>query len=289
MSFDFFTLNSQFFWEDVYNYDGWVIQLNVRTLKYRLLDPFAVRRESGSFEQCKETLLKYIDACELSEPKHDTVLILHGFGKNKASVKHLAAGLKDLNANIVVAGMATLRRGVTFHANILDQMLQNMELKGRLYIVDTGASCLIVRKLLSSSSNYRRYNIERVLDINPINSGSETADLLSHYKSCNFLLGPMLQEIATPYALKFDKLPKDIDHGIMFAPSLFAQFIKKITARYESFPYSTPPTERSYAEKICNVKVRAPLLYKDPVLLEKCKNFITTGDFSDNSRPSGRK
>lgn len=280
MSFAFFTLNSLFFWEDVYNYDNWVIQLNVRTLKYRLLDPFAVRREAGSFEQCKETLLKYIAACELKEPKKDTILILHGFGKNKASVKGLADGLKDMNANIIVAGMTTLRRGATFHANILDQMLQNTDIKGRLYIIDTGASCLIVRRLLSSSRNYRRYNIERILDINPMNSGSETAGMLAEHEFFNFLLGPMLQEISTPYALKFDKLPEDIDHGIIFAPSLFAQLIKKLTARYESFPFSTPPAERSYADKVCNVKIHSLQLFKDPALLEKCKNFITTGDFS---------
>ena len=38
MSFSFFAFDSRFFWEDVYNYNDWIIQLNVRTLKYRLVD-----------------------------------------------------------------------------------------------------------------------------------------------------------------------------------------------------------------------------------------------------------
>ena len=70
MKFDFFTLGGRFLWEDIYNYRNWIIQRNINKQQYRLLDPFHVRRDHGSFERCKETLLKYIEACEL-EPLYD--------------------------------------------------------------------------------------------------------------------------------------------------------------------------------------------------------------------------
>lgn len=285
MSFTFFTFNSRFFWQDVYNFQGWVIQLNVRTLKFRLIDPFYVCRESGGFDQCKEKLLKYIEAYELEDTKKDTVIILHGFGKNKSSIKTIADSLKDINANIIPVGYATLRRGISFHSNILAQMIQNLETKGKVYIINTGASCLITRKLLSDSNNYRRYNIERILDINPLNSGSDLAQLLMGNDILNFILGPMLKDIATPNALSLSKLPNEIDHGIIFAPSMMYNYISKMLSRFESYPSVNPPSEKSYAEKLRYIKVNTLKTLSDETLIEACKNFITTGSFTEKYKP----
>lgn len=289
MSFSFFAFDSRFFWEDVYNYNDWIIQLNVRTLKYRLVDPFGVRRESGTFEQCKETLLKYIYACELTEQKENTIVILHGFGQKKSSVKALVNSLKDINANIVSVSYATLRRGIGFHSNILAQMLQNSEAKGKFFIINVGSSCLITRKMLSESTNFRRFNIERILDINPMNSGSDLVDLLFKNRFLNFLLGPMFKDIATKNAVTIEKLPPEIDHGIIFASGFLTHFIKKRFSKYESFPRTNPPDERSYAEKIVNVRGKTLYSLNDETVAEYCKNFITTGDFMQSWQTSKRE
>lgn len=289
MNLTFFAFDSRFFWEDVYNYNDWIIQLNVRTLKYRLVDPFGVRRESGTFEQCKETLLKYIYACELTEQKENTIVILHGFGQKKSSVKTLANSLKDINANIVSVSYATLRRGIGFHSNILAQMLQNSEAKGKFFIVNVGSSCLITRKMLSESANFRLFNIERILDINPMNSGSDLVDLLFKNRFLNFLLGPMFKDIATKNAVTIEKLPPEIDHGIIFASGFLTNFIKKRFSKYESFPRTNPPDERSYAEKIVNVKGKTLYSLNDETVAEYCKNFITTGDFMQSWQTSKRE
>ena len=285
MSFDFFAFDSRFFWEDVYNYNDWVIQLNVRTLKYRLVDPLSVSRESGSFDRCKETLLKYLEACELTELKDNTVIILHGFGKKRSSIMNLARSMKDINANIIALNYATLRRGVAFHANILSQMLQNLEIKGKLYIINTGASCLITRKFIGDTDNYRRFNIERILDVNPMNSGSDLAELLKDKGLFKFFLGPMLKDITTSVAVKFNKLPKEVDHGIIIATSPFANFCSKLFAKFESFPFSTPPSERSYAEKLREFDTETYFPLNDEKLASYCKNFITTGDFVKDFQP----
>ena len=281
MSFSFFAFDSRFFWEDVYNYNGWIIQLNVRTLKYRLLDTFSVCREAGSFEQCKETLLKYIRACELDDLHDNTVIVLHGFGGNRTSAKNICDGLNGINANIIPISYATFRRGIGFHANILAQMIQNTDIKGKLYIVNIGASCLITRKLLGNSDNYRRYNIERILDINPINSGSDLDELFMNNRFLKFLLGPMLKDIATPNAVNLEKLPEEIDHGLIFAQNKFKVTLKKLFARFESFPRVNPPSEKTYAEKIKNVDLRTWFTLNDEQLANYCKNFITTGDFME--------
>lgn len=279
MKFDFFTCGGRFFWEDLYNYQDWVIQRNIINNKCRLLDSHNIRRHSGTFEQCKETLLKYITAYELDPLYDDTVVILHGFGRSKKSVKKIAESLKKLPMNVICLGYPSLRRNVYYHASMLSKFLKNIDIRGQLYIINVGSSCLITRKLLSKSNNYRQYNIARVLDINPLNSGSDFAEILASKKFFNFLLGPMLRDISTPRAAALAHLPHDIDHGILFAPMTVNDLTNKMFSRFESFPFSTPPNEESYADKVCKIAKKSFFPLNSEPVAQHCCNFIQSGEF----------
>ncbi len=283
MKFDFFTLGGRFRWEDIYNYQNWRIQRHIKTKNYRLLDPYNIRRDSGSFSKCQNRLLKYIQAYELNIDSEDTVLIIHGFGRTSNSVKYLADMLKETNKNIVSVNYASLHKNINAHVQLLTQFLQNLEIKRNLYIINIGAACLLTRKLLNNNNNYHLYNIAGVIDINPMNSGSDLAELLSMQKIFCMLFGPMLLDIATKQALNFPKLPQDIPHGIIFCPSTLQVFIKKMLKRFESFPFLTPPSEQSYADNIKYIcdSTFFPLENKDLIL--NCIQYICYGNFIDDS------
>lgn len=282
MKWTFFTFGGNFMWEDIYNYQDWVIQRNLVSQKCRLLDPLNIRRYSGSFEQCKDTLLKYIEAYELDDLYEDTVIILHGFGHSKKSVKHIAESLKKYKMNVICLGYPSLRRGIVYHATMLSIFIKNLDIKGKLYIINVGASCLITRKLLTKSNNYRHYNIARILDINPLNSGSDLAELLAKMSLFNFFFGPMLADIATPKAMAMPRLPHDIEHGIVFAPVSAHDIAKKMLARFDSFPFSTPPSEETYAETVMTLEQAYYNPLKSPELERVCSNFIRFGRWTDN-------
>lgn len=279
MKFDFFTFGGRFFWEDIYNYQDWVIQRNIMNQKCRLLDSHNIRRHSGTFEQCKETLLKYIEAYELDPLYDDTIVILHGFGRSKKSVKSLADALKELPINVIALGYPSLRRDIYYHATMLSQFLQNLDIKGHLFIINTGSSCLITRKLLSKSRNYRQYNIARILDINPLNSGSDLAELLTGKKFFDAIFGPMLKDISTPKAVSLAHIPHDIDHAIIFSPLTVHDIVRKALARFDSFPFSTPPSEESYAENVKTINKNSLFPLSNPELFKHCKNYILNGKF----------
>ncbi len=281
MKFDFFTCGGRFFWEDLYNYQDWVIQRNIINNKCRLLDSHNIRRHSGTFAQCKDILLKYIEAYELNPLYDDTILILHGFGRSKKSVQKLADSLKDLPMNVICLGYPSLRRNIYYHATMLSQFLKNIDIRGRLYIINVGCSCLITRKLLSKSNNYRQYNIARILDINPLNSGSDLAEILSSQKFFNFILGPMLRDISTPRAVALARLPHDIEHGLLFAPLSVHDIAKRMLARFDSFPFSTPPSEESYSNIVKKISENTYFPLNSTAVAEYSRNFIQTGKFGD--------
>ena len=289
MKFDFFTFGGRFFWEDIYNYQGWIIQRSIINQKCRLLDPHNIRRHSGSFEQCKEILLKYIEAYELDGLYDDTIVILHGFGRSKKSVQPLAESLQELPMNVVALGYPSLRRNIYYHATMLSQLLQNLNIKGRLFIINVGAGCLVTRKLLSDSHNYRQYNITRILDINPLNSGSDLAELLAPKKFFSFILGPMLKDISTPRAVALAHIPHDIEHGIIFSPLTVHDIIKKALARFDSFPFSTPPSEESYSNNVKTIDKNSMFPLCNPELFTCCKNYILSGRFNTSRAPLSSK
>lgn len=279
MKFDFFTLGGRFFWEDIYNYRNWIIQRKVNKQHYRLLDPYMICRDSGSFEQCKNTLLKYIEACELEPLYEDTILILHGFGRTRNSVTAIANFLKDLPANVICVNYASLRAGINFHALMLEQFIRNLDTKGYLFIINVGAASLLTRKLISNTDDYRAYKIARIIDINPLNSGSDFVELFSNRKLAHKLFGQMLQDIETRKAISLPKLPSEIDHGIIFCYSLLHRFIRKFIAHFDSFPFSTPPSEQSYAKKTKQIKETPLFPLKSRELFDNCRNFIIEGEF----------
>lgn len=278
MQFDFFTFGGRFFWEDVYNYQNWVIQRNTRTKKYRLLDSHDIRRHSGRFEDCKNTLLKYIEACELDEPYDDTIILLHGYGHTKKSMKHIAKSLKTIKANIIIINYASLHKSLNYQSNLLAQFFKNMEIKGKLHFITSGAGGLILRKLLGTSRNYRKYKVAGVLEINPINSGSDLAELFLRNRFFRKILGPMLPDLTTRQTLLLPKLPKDIPHALIFCPSLLQQKIFKALEPFESFPPISPPSEQSYAPVFKYLPTSAFSPLTDSQLCRLCRHYILHGN-----------
>ena len=279
MNFDFFTFGGLYYWEDVFNYHNWVIQKNEKTNKYRLLDNYNIRRHSGSFDDCKNTLLKYIEAYELPHTYDDSIILIHDFAKTKKSMKALVDSLKDIKANIIAINYASLRRGITYHSNSLASFVKNLQNKNNLYFINNGAGCLILRKMLGACNNFRSLKIIGVIDINPINSGSDAAEILIRKNFFRYIFGQMLSDISTKNALLIPRLPKDIPHGIIFSPSRRDRFLQKLLSKYESITPLTPPSEQSYAKNVTYIKHIGKSSLNNPELFKQCKSFIETNTF----------
>ena len=132
---------------------------------------------------------------------------------------------------------------------------------------------------MSKSNNYRQYNIARILDINPLNSGSDLAELLTSKSFFNFLLGPMLRDISTPRAVALARLPYDIEHGILFAPLTIHDMVKRLLSRFDSFPFTTPPSEESYSDNIKQIRRNTYFPLNNEIVSQYARNFIMTGEF----------
>ena len=99
----------------------------------------------------------------------------------------------------------------------------------------------------------------------------------------------MLRDVTTSAAVNLKRIPEEIDHGIIFVVNPLKKFIKRMLSKFESFPLSTPPSERSYAEKVEDIETELFFPLSDDRLLAYCKNFIITGDFSKEANAFDEK
>lgn len=254
MKFNFFTLGGRFFWEDVFAYQGWKIQRKARTNHYRLIDSHNIRREKGSFEICKDTLLKYISACEIGEPKKNTVILVHGFGRTKSSLKGLISAIRGVDADIVDFNYCSLRTNLQYNADLLLQFVRNLTNSPNIYFITVGAGGLVVRKMFDICDNYRILHIKGVISINPINSGSDFAFLLSRSALLRKIFGPMLTDITPDEVFNISKIPQDIPLCLIFSPSKLEVIMNRFFAKLESFPQLSPPSEASYSQVYREIK-----------------------------------
>ncbi len=281
MKFMFFTFGGQNNWEDVYSYQGWAIQKNINSTSYRLIDPYNIRRHAGSFEQCRDILMDYIKGFELDSPYDDSIVLIPGYGQSKKTMLKLAESLKSLNVNVIIFNNAGLKADLNYHASMLTQFLKNLDNNGKLSFITTSTGGLILRKMISNSNNYRNYNIHRILEINPLNSGSDLAELLESMPIIAQRIGPMLKDITPKKIFSLSKLPRDIEHGLLFCPLHWKAFFRRFLSRYDSFPISSRPTEESYA----NIVKKFPQPLSEPLedsnIIKICKKFIADGVFED--------
>lgn len=248
MKFDFFTLGGLFFWEDIFYYQGWRIQRKVHKNRFRLLDPHNVRRESGSFELCRYTLLKYISACETQEPQKNIIVVIHGFGRTSKSLSSLISAIRKQNADLVAFNYCSFSSSLQKNAELLQLFLKNLPNNPNLHFVTIGAGCLILRKLFDVCDNYRMFHIKSIININPLNSGSDFAFLASRFSLLNKIFGSMLLDITPDETLKLSKVPQEIPLFLIFSPSKITVFLKKAFSNLESFPQLSPPAETSYSQ-----------------------------------------
>ncbi|MDR0338062.1 MAG: hypothetical protein LBI18_13330 [Planctomycetaceae bacterium] len=154
------TIGGVWFWGDVLFFHDWHIQENVKTNSFRLLDGNSVQRAYGTFEECRQRLDE-IQAEEGLLPMAGTaVIIMHGFGSNTMTTRHLAVWLKEQKAYDYVLNIAypSTMQSVLEHAIFLDRIIKNLPpTVQHIDLIGHSLGCIVIRRYLSGPlvSNWR--------------------------------------------------------------------------------------------------------------------------------------
>ncbi|MBR4127660.1 MAG: hypothetical protein IKR09_08810 [Alphaproteobacteria bacterium] len=145
MSFPFFTCGGWFYWIDRYACSGWRIQESMWTHRCRLLDPFNIKRGSGSFDDCRDMLSDFLRAWEADKQKNKAVVLIHGLFQRPSSFYKMAQTLQR-NYEPIIFSYPTLRFGLMKSAAALNVMLENRPDLRQIDFVVCGMGGLILRQ-----------------------------------------------------------------------------------------------------------------------------------------------
>lgn len=280
MAFHFFTLGGRQYWEDVFYYQKWRIQRHFRTHKYRLLDPWDIRRESGSFEVCRQAFIKAIEVYEIDPQNGSLVVLLYGLGKNKTIFQPLIEKLNDENISSVVMNYPSRQKSFEEHLEQLSFFLTHLEGITSVSFITEGSGCLLLRHLLASNFlQNKKINIKKVININPINTGSETCAYLSRFKIFNFLFGPSLKECSPTAVESLPFLSESISLGLIFCETYYQKLLKFLIHRYQSVDIPSEKKETDFSEHRISVLNYRLNIFKNKNLILSCVRFLREGTF----------
>ncbi len=276
----FYTMGGCHFWEDVFFYQKWRIQRNYINKKCRLLDNWDICRTEGSFDECRKEFIKYIEAFEISRQKGHMIIMLPGLGESKNIFKPLwRAALKEGYLAAAINYPST-QKDLDGHVRQLDFLLNHLEDVDQVSFVAKGIGCIILKKLFMLDSPWRkRLKMGRIVEVAPLNHGSELLHMLSHYSLPNFILGPTAKEMS-PYNIeRFAKLPKELETGVVLCPSMTTNLIEKLTGT--DMPRGSLEEEQDFegARDIVEIRCRKLNLFRCPKVVSAVITFLASGRF----------
>ena len=149
MSFPFYTFGGLFYWIDRYNYFGWRIQESMWTRRCRLLDPFSIKRGSGSFQECYDKLQEFLRMWEINtDSKKAAVVLVHGLFQRPNSFDKMARKLKK-DFEPVLFSYPMFRFSLMKSAQVLNDMLNRRQDLKQINFIAYGMGGLIVRQAIA--------------------------------------------------------------------------------------------------------------------------------------------
>lgn len=145
MAFSFFTWGGLFYWADRYAYAGWRIQECIWTKRCRLLDPYQIRRATGSFEACHQKLSDYLKDWEIPAPPSKAVVFIHGLFQTPYAFEKIARRFSG-DYEIMMFSYPMLRFDVAKSADVLNKFLDRRSDTTKVNFIAAGTGGLILRR-----------------------------------------------------------------------------------------------------------------------------------------------
>ena len=229
MKFSFFTFGGFLFWEDVFFYQKWRIQRHYITKKYRLLDSWDIRRDSGTFEDCQKSFINCINCYEITkQPKH-MIIMLHGYLDSKNIFKKLWRKLILTKSTVAALNYPSTFRSSVASAHQLLFFLNHAEDIEEVSFITKGCGNLILRQTLNLQINTQTFRenirIRNIVEINPVVKGSLVCEFFTRFKFFNFILGPMINDMTEKKINKLPSIPNEFNSLRIYSQSIGIKII----------------------------------------------------------------
>lgn len=190
------TLGGRQFWADQHVFQGWRIQEHVFTRHFRLLDPENYRRAWGSREHCEGVFEQACKDLELQSKSDHLVVLLHGLGRSRHSLKKMEANLVASGFEVAAVNYPSTRRSIDEHAAQVEKILAERTDVKEVSFVTHSMGGIVVRALLHRKGSWKEsIRTGRVVMLAPPSQGSLAADFLKDSLPFQLIAGEAGQQL----------------------------------------------------------------------------------------------
>lgn len=198
------TLGGRQLWGDLIFLQGYRLQKNVMTNRYRLLDPNDNRIEGGAELACIEKLKQVRQEHQLLSHTGRITLLIHGIGRSSKCFSTLARSLNAEGEPTLGFDYPSTRVSIQQSVAYLQSVLDHLPDVECINVVCHSMGGLLLRSLLSSSCESR---FQRAVFLGVPHHGAEVADFLKQNPLFKMVMGPAGQQLVTDPASGMNHMP----------------------------------------------------------------------------------
>lgn len=163
-------------WTDEAVHHDWRLQRRPGTRDCRVLDPDDRVVCAGSDADCARTFTGLLDSGRAPAVRGEAVILLHGLGEGRRSMRPLAASLREsLDATVMSFGYASVKADIDAHARALGAVVARLPDAGRISFVGHSLGNLVVRRWMAVAAAKDLTRVGRVVMLGPPNQGADMA------------------------------------------------------------------------------------------------------------------
>lgn len=163
-------------WTDQIVRHDWRVQSRAGSGAARLLDPAERTVCTGNVEECLGRLEKLSAEGQVPEVTGHAVILLHGLGEGRGSMRPLADHLRERHdATVMTFGYASPRAGIDDHARALGKVVAGLPAAERISFVAHSLGNIVVRRWMADAPNTDRSRLHRMVMLGAPNQGSQMA------------------------------------------------------------------------------------------------------------------
>lgn len=269
-------------WTDERVRHDWRLQHRPGTGAARILDPLDRTVREGPREECLETFAALERDGRVEAVAGPTVIVLHGLGEGRRSMKPLVDHLrKHLDATVLSFGYASTAAGLEAHGRALADVISGLPAADSISFVGHSMGNLVVRRWMALAPAADLERVRKMVMLGPPNQGSELARMVAGVS----LLAALSEGAARELVLDWNRVAKDLaittcPFGIVAGGKGDARGYSVLLSGDDDAVVRVEETRLPGADDFLLLPVHHAAMMRSPGVQKATLDFLTSGRFS---------
>lgn len=269
-------------WTDEQVRHDWRMQHRPGTEEARILDPLDRTVREGPRESCLETFAALERDGRVGAVAGPTVIVLHGLGEGRQSMKPLVDHLrKHLDATVLSFGYASTAAGLEAHGRALADVIAGLPAADSISFVGHSMGNLVVRRWMALAPAPELARVRKMVMLGPPNQGSELARMVAGVG----LLAALSEGAARELVLDWNRVSKDLavptcPFGIVAGGKGDARGYSMLLSGDDDAVVRVEETRLPGADDFLLLPVHHAAMMRSPGVQKATLDFLRSGRFS---------